>query len=295
MKRAFCLILSLLLLLPAVAPAELEEEDLLIEESFDDEGSSGDTETSEKPAEEKPAGAVWDFPVALEDMKPEFLVLANKHYLLDKNYFVKPLVKVKKLKLGKDGSVKTAGVRWAVGSQMKLQEDCWKALIAMSDAAREDGYNLYLKSAYRSYSTQNTMYRNRLKKNHGRDDGWVSMAGASDHQTGLGCDVIPRSWIKAAGMNSKMAKEPECIWMAEHCQEFGFILRYPEDKEVVTEIHFEPWHMRYVGIPAATYIMENGLCLEEFTEELQLAIQVYLDAGGDRNRVEAFIQKPTEE
>ena len=51
MKRAFCLILSLLLLLPAVAPAELEEEDLLIEESFDDEGSSGDTETAEEPAE----------------------------------------------------------------------------------------------------------------------------------------------------------------------------------------------------------------------------------------------------
>ena len=69
MKRAFCLILSLLLLLPAVAPAELEEEDLLIEESFDDEGNSGDTETAEEPAEEKPAGAVWDFPVALEDMK----------------------------------------------------------------------------------------------------------------------------------------------------------------------------------------------------------------------------------
>ena len=295
MKRVFCLILSLLLLLPAVSPAELEEEDLLIEETFDDEGNSGDAETAEEPAEEKPAGAVWDFPVALEDMKPEFLVLANKHYLLDKDYFVKPLVKVKKLKLGKDGSVKTAGVRWAVGSQMKLQEDCWKALVEMSDAAREDGYNLYLKSAYRSYSTQNTMYKNRLKKNHGKDDGWVSMAGASDHQTGLGCDVIPRSWIKASGMNSKMAKEPECQWMAEHCQEFGFIVRYPEDKEEVTEIHYEPWHMRYVGIPAATYIMENNLCLEEFTEELQLAIQVYLDAGGDRSRVEAFIQKPTEE
>jgi predicted TIM-barrel fold metal-dependent hydrolase len=60
-------------------------------------------------------------------------------------------------------------------------------------------------------------------------------------------------------MNSKMAKEPECIWMAEHCQEYGFIIRYPADKEDVTEINYEPWHLRYVGIPAATYIMENGL------------------------------------
>ena len=280
MKRIVCILLSVLLLIPAFVQAELEEEELLIEEY---EG--------ETPAAE----AAWTFPVALEDLNPDFIVLANKHYLLGKGYYVQPLVKVKRLKLNKDGSVRTAGVRWAVGSQMKLQEDCYEALVAMSDAAREEGYNLYLKSAYRSWQTQNTMYKNRLKKNNGRDDGWVSKAGASDHQTGLGCDVIPKSWIKASGMNSKMAKEPECVWMAEHCQEFGFILRYPADKEAVTEINYEPWHMRYVGIPAATYIMENGLCLEEFTEQLQQAIRDYLEAGGDRSRVEAFIQEPTEE
>ena len=119
---------------------------------------------------------------------------------------------------------------YVVSKGMELNETCADALIALSDAAREDGYRLYLKSAYRSYQTQNTMYYNRLKKNKGKDDGWVSKAGASDHQTGLGCDVIPRSWIKAAGMNSKMAKEPECQWMAEHCQEYGFIIRYPQGK-----------------------------------------------------------------
>ena len=284
MKRMICLLLFLCLLLPAAALPE-EEEDLLIEEVTDGDGQE----------ESGTSGAEWTFPVALEDMKPEFVVLANKHYLLPENYYVKPLVKVKKLKLNKDGSVKTAGVRWAVGSKMQLQEDCYNALVTMSDAAREDGYNLYLKSAYRSWKTQNTMYKNRLKKNHGKDDGWVSKAGASDHQTGLGCDVIPRSWIKAEGMNSKMAREPECQWMAEHCQEYGFIVRYPEDKEAETEIHYEPWHMRYVGIPAATYIMGNGLCLEEFNEQLQQAIREYLDAGGDRAKVEAFIQTPTEE
>ena len=284
MKRILCLMLLLCLLPVLPATAETEEEELILEE-FVDEPAEGDA----------PGEAVWDFPVALEEMNPEFVVLANKHYLLGKNYFVAPLVKTKKLKLNKDGSVKTAGVRMGAGGTMKLQEDCWNALVAMSDAARADGCNLYLKSAYRSWQTQNTMYKNRLKKNHGKDDGWVSKPGASDHQTGLGCDVIPRSWIKASGMNRKMAKEPECQWMAEHCQEFGFILRYPEDKEEVTEINFEPWHMRYVGIPAATYIMENGLCLEEFTEQLQQAIREYLDAGGDRSRVEAFIQNPTEE
>ena len=278
MKRIICLLLMLALFAPA--PATAEEEDLDIEESFEN------AETGE---------AVWDFPVALEDMNPQFVILANKHYLLEKGFYVKPLVKARKLKLKKDGSVKTEGVRFAVGSSMKLQEDCWKALVAMSDAAREDGYNLYLKSAYRSWQTQNTMYKNRLKRNKGKDDGWVSKAGASDHQTGLGCDVIPKSWIKASGMNSKMAKEPECQWMAEHCQEYGFIIRYPEDKEDVTEINYEPWHVRYVGIPAATYIMENGLCLEEFNDRLQQAIEDYIAAGGDREKVQAFIQQPTEE
>ena len=83
--------------------------------------------------------------------------------------------------------------------------------------------------------------------------------------------------------------------MAEHCQEFGFIIRYPADKKEITEINTEPWHLRYVGIPVATYIMENGLCLEEFVEQLQQAIEEYLAAGGDPAAVEAFIQKPTEE
>ena len=186
---------------------------------------------------------------------------------------------------------------------MQLQEDCYHALHEMSEAALEAGveagvkrgYRLYLKSAYRSYQTQSSMYSSRLKKNKGVDDGYVSMPGASDHQTGLGCDIIPASWLNASGMNGKMAKEPECQWMAAHCQEFGFILRYPEDKEEITEIKYEPWHFRYVGIPVATYIMENNLCLEEFTWELQDAIQDFLSRGGNPAYVQSLIQLPTDD
>ncbi|MBR0514932.1 MAG: M15 family metallopeptidase [Clostridia bacterium] len=235
----------------------------------------------------------WTFPVALEDMQPEFVVLANKHYLLDSKFVVTPLKKIKSMSLNKDGS-KKSGDMYVVSKGMELNETCADALIALSDAARADGYKLYLKSAYRSYQTQKTMYYNRLKKNKGKDDGWVSLPGASDHQTGLGCDVVPRSW-KDKSMNGKMGKEPECIWMAEHCQEFGFVIRYPEDKQEETEINYEPWHLRYVGVPAATYIMENGMCLEEFNAELQAAIREFIDAGGDPALVEAFIQESTDE
>ena len=280
MRKVCCLLFCLLLVLPVLSSAEVEEEELDIEEYSED-----DQEYSE---------IQWLFPVALEDMKPEYVVLANKHYLLGKDFVCKPLKKIKSMKLEKDKVTKKSGDMYVVSKGMQLNEECADALIRLSDAARADGYTLYLKSAYRSWQTQNTMYYNRLKKNKGKDDGWVSKPGASDHQTGLGCDVVPKSW-KSKAMNSKMAKEPECQWMAEHCQEYGFIIRYPEDKQDVTEINYEPWHLRYVGIPAATYIMENGLCLEEFNDQLQQAVRDYLEAGGERSKVEAFIQEPSEE
>ena len=281
MKRIICLLLALALVLPVLASAE--EEELEIEEIIGD----GQTETGEGGV------AVWTFPVALEDMNPEFLVLANKHYLLDSDYVPADLVKVPSKPAG-------GGIYWAVQPKegQLLRSECAAALCelnaAIRDAAKENGYKaLYLKSAYRSYRTQKTMYNNRLAKNKGRDDGWVSMPGASDHQTGLGCDVVPKSWRDKA-MNDKMMKEPECQWMAEHCQEFGFIIRYPQDKQEITEINTEPWHLRYVGIPAATYIMDNGLCLEEFVWQLQDAIRDFLDRGGDPEIVAPFLQTPTD-
>ncbi|MCR4877646.1 MAG: M15 family metallopeptidase [Clostridiales bacterium] len=275
------LLAAALLLLPFSAPAE--EEDFSLEEIIEDVDldavTYGDVE--------------WVFPVALEDLNPEYIRLANKHYLLDSDYVPSDLVKV-------PSKPAKGGIYWAVQPKegQLLRADCAAALCdlnaAIMEAAEENGYKaLYLKSAYRSYRTQKTMYNNRLQKNHGKDDGWVSQPGASDHQTGLGCDVVPRSWRDKA-MNDKMMKEPECQWMAEHCQEFGFIVRYPEGRQDITEINTEPWHLRYVGIPAAVYIMENGLCLEEFVWQLQAAIQDFLDRGGNPEIVAAYVQTPTD-
>ena len=65
-------------------------------------------------------------------------------------------------------------------------------------------------------------------------------------------------------MEESFEYDAEAIWMAEHCAEYGFILRYPKGKQDVTGIIFEPWHFRYVGVEIATYIMENNLTLEEY-------------------------------
>ncbi len=67
--------------------------------------------------------------------------------------------------------------------------------------------------------------------------------------------------------------------MEEHCAEFGFVLRYMEDKEEITAIKFEPWHFRYVGKEVAAYMMENHLSLEEFTEEWQAYVAEYEQSG----------------
>ena len=227
----------------------------------------------------------WEFPVDLSDMDPELIRLANKQILLPSDFVPDPLMTMK--------SRQNGGVNKASSSEMKLQQEAGKALIQMFEAALEQDVTLYLKSAYRSYRTQKTMYYNRLERNNGKDDGWVAVPGSSDHQTGLGCDVVPRSW-RDRSMNGDMGKEPECQWMAEHCAEFGFILRYPADKEDVTEINYEPWHLRYVGKPAATYIMENGLCLEEFHEQLQAAIDAFIAAGGDPELVQPYVQVSAE-
>ncbi|MBQ8200634.1 MAG: M15 family metallopeptidase [Clostridia bacterium] len=234
----------------------------------------------------------WNFPIDPMEMDPDTIFMVNKHMFLSDDYVPDDLVEMKKLKLDKDGNNTSGGVRMVDGT-WQLQRECAEALVALCDAARAAGHELYLKSGYRSYYKQAVMYENRLEK-YGYDDGWVTKPGASDHQTGLGCDVVPKNWTDR-GMNEDMAKEAECQWMAAHCAEFGFILRYPSDKEDLTEINYEPWHLRYVGNPAATYIMENGLCLEEFQMQLQAAVEEFLAAGGPSFLVEGFVQVSAED
>lgn len=272
MKRWLSVLLTALLLVPAYAE-DWEEEWLFVDLSGEELVAINAT--------------AWYFPIALEHMDPALIRLVNKSMFLADDFKPDNLVTMKKLKLDEVGNNTNGGVRMVDGP-WKLQADCAAALVELCDAARMAGHELYLKSAYRAYSKQATMYENRIKK-YGYDDGWVTKPGASDHQTGLGCDVVPKKWTDR-GMNEDMAKEPETQWMAQHCAEFGFILRYPKDKEAITEINYEPWHLRYVGKEVATYIMENGLCLEEFHDQLAAAIDDFLDAGGDEALVEDYIQ-----
>ena len=140
-------------------------------------------------------------------------------------------------------------------------------LLDMAMGCKEAGLPVYLSSGYRSYTEQAENFQ-RICRNNGVSDGkdanghYITMpAGCSEHQLALCCDITDvRHEIK----NDSIASIPTVQWLGEHCAEYGFILRFPIEKRDITEVMGESWHFRYVGLEAARYIMDNGLCLEEF-------------------------------
>ena len=143
------------------------------------------------------------------------------------------------------------------------------ALIDFAEDTMAQGLSVYLSSGYRSYSDQAANFT-RVCQNNGISDGkdangfYITFpAGYSEHQTGLCCDVTD---IYYSVKNSSIENTATFQYMSQHCQDFGFILRYPKGKETITGVMYEPWHYRYVGVDVAKYIMENDLTFEEFVE-----------------------------
>ena len=140
-------------------------------------------------------------------------------------------------------------------------------LKAMAADTRAQGLSVYLSSGYRSYSDQAANFI-RVCNNNGVSDGktadgfYITMpAGCSEHQTGLCCDITD---VYYPTKNASLENTAMFQYMSKHCHEFGFIVRFPKGLEKTTGVMYEPFHFRYVGVEAATYIMENGICLETF-------------------------------
>ncbi|HAG68943.1 MAG TPA: D-Ala-D-Ala carboxypeptidase VanY [Lachnospiraceae bacterium] len=143
------------------------------------------------------------------------------------------------------------------------------------DAAKEDGIELMICSAYRSYERQTTLFNNKLDKLIGAGmcylDAFrtasysVTIPGTSEHQLGLALDIITPDYT---ALDSGFADTEAGKWLKENAAEYGFILRYPAGKEYITGIIFEPWHFRYVGVENAKYMTDNGLVLEEYIDLL---------------------------
>lgn len=132
-------------------------------------------------------------------------------------------------------------------------------------AARAEGLSVYLSSSYRSYNEQSYLYDRKVSQygDPAVAATIVAPPGTSEHQTGLCADITD---IYYASKDRSLENTALFKWMKAHCHEYGFILRYPDTKQDITGIIYEPWHFRYVGYEVAAYIMENDLTLEEFHE-----------------------------
>ncbi len=134
--------------------------------------------------------------------------------------------------------------------------------------ARKYGVEVFAVSGYRSYERQDTIYSNNIKRwGEERTNTVSAVPGHSEHQTGLAMDITSHS--VGLQLTQDFGEVEEGIWIKENAHKHGFIIRYLQGKEEITGYEYEPWHLRYVGVDAATYIFENGLTLEEFFYETQ--------------------------
>ena len=172
-------------------------------------------------------------------------ILVNKHYYLDENYEPDNLEEIDR--------------KYAL-SGMELVKEAKEAFENMAKDAKKEKLNIVAMSTYRSYDYQVSLY-NRYAKQDGKEaaDKYSGRPGHSEHQTGLAVDVFDNEIDY-----TKFEKTNEFKWMEEHAQEYGFILRFPKDKENETGYIYESWHYRYVGVEAAKYIKENKITLEEY-------------------------------
>lgn len=166
------------------------------------------------------------------------------------------------------------------GGNYQVDARVAEPLTQFLEAARDAGYNAILWSSYRTQTYQNRLYEEALAKYMNEHPGAdraeaVEMVtdtappGASEHCTGLSVDIY--TWAAHAeygALDQRFGDDPFGGWLEANAHLYGFILRYPEGKEDITMISYEPWHFRYVGVEAATEIYEQGITLEEYTGKL---------------------------
>lgn len=157
-----------------------------------------------------------------------------------------------------------------------LQTAACDAFLEMQKAAAADGVTVWMQSGYRSVKYQTSLYERKTK--YYLDKGYdnaaarekaaavVNPPGYSEHNCGLAADL---NSPEHTGLDEGFEKTAAFRWLCEHAGDYGFILRYPKDAEDKTEIIYEPWHWRYVGVENAAKINASGLCFEEYIETLQ--------------------------
>ena len=146
-------------------------------------------------------------------------------------------------------------------------------LIAMLQAAKSEGLNPLICSSYRTNEKQEQLYQNKvseyLSQGYSKVEAsdkaafWVARPGTSEHQLGLAVDIVS---TKNQRLDRSQENTVEQQWLIQNSWKYGFVLRYPTNKNSITGVGYEPWHYRYVGKEHAKKINELGVCLEEYVK-----------------------------
>lgn len=199
--------------------------------------------------------ASGDIAPDIKDVTDDWLLLVNKTHPLSKDYVPKDTVRIK----------------YCVGNHAESMR-YMRALPAeyfheMIEAAAAAGYEIGIRTAYRSYEQQYNIFWNYVAQDgEAAANKYSARPGQSEHQTGLCADVTSPS--VEYKLTTDYGQTQEGIWLRENAHYYGFIIRYPLGKENITGYQYEPWHVRYVGEKAATEIFEADLTLEEYLGEL---------------------------
>ncbi len=171
-------------------------------------------------------------------------------------------------------------------SKLKLIPSTLNALYSMAEAAKKESVKGFIvNSAYRSIDNQKLIFESNLNsfKKTSKDSAeafsrtrqLVALPGSSEHHTGLAVDIFSVN----GRHRSDFEGTREQVWLNKNLADFGFIIRYPKGKTVETGSVYEPWHIRFVGLPLSTFLKERQLCLEEFYSFI-FAGEILEDADG---------------
>ena len=168
---------------------------------------------------------------------------------------------------------KECGSKTAVNKT--LQTAACDAFLEMQKAAAAENVTIWMQSGYRSVKYQTGLYERKTK--YYTDQGYdlatakekaaavVNPPGYSEHNCGLAADL---NSPEHTGLDEGFENTTAFRWLCEHAADYGFILRYPKGAEAQTEITYEPWHWRYVGVENARKISASGLCFEDYIAQL---------------------------
>ena len=179
------------------------------------------------------------------DMDMGYAILVNKYTSLPEKYAPDDVVEMS---------------NWYSYPGNSIRKDVYDAFKEMFNAAKEEGLTLIVNSSYRTYEVQKEIYDD-YDDNRGREyaDKYAARPDFSEHQTGLSIDIF------SLGSNMETFESTdEFKWLSENCYKYGFILRYPKDKEDITGYSYEAWHYRYVGKDLAKKVYDSGLTYDEY-------------------------------